>query len=201
VRGINAQVAHVTAHPEQLPLEFQIAGVRPVPWTPEVVISRMAGYVMTRNAESEVQRARLAHAVGVARVAEFMPPDPPVAVMVPDGLDLADLMADVLALAADADAPCGSTCRPPPRWADSVPRTARAVASAFADAARPHASPGPAVALAGLAEAYSTVGSNNWVVSGARSASGRPCSRTIRTGPCACRRCDTRFTSTGRAGT
>jgi len=175
VRGVNAQIAHVTARPEQLPLEFQITGLRPSPWTPEVVISRMAGYVMTRNAQSEVQRARLAQAVGAARVAEFMPPDPPVPVTVPDGLDLADITADVLAMAADADAAVRldvPATAPVGRFGPVAP--ARAVASALADAPGLSVAPRPATVLAGLADTYSTIGSNNWVVSGGRSTSGKP---------------------------
>jgi len=190
VRGIKRAVAHVTAHPEQLPLEFPDRRRAAGAWTPEVVISRMAGYVMTRNAESEVQRARLAHAVGVARVAEFMPPDPPVAVMVPDGLDLADLTADVLALAADADAPVRldvPAAAAVGRFGPLAP--ARAVASAFADAARPHASPArPWRSLASPRLTRRSAPTTGWCRARGPPAAG-PCSRTIRTGPCACRRC------------
>jgi len=102
VAGVNAQIAWVTAHPEKLPIEFQLLGAKPEPWTPEVIIGRMAGYVMTRNARSEVQRARLARDVGAARVAEFMTPDPPTPIVVPAGLDLADIVDGILDIAGDA---------------------------------------------------------------------------------------------------
>ena len=75
--GINAQIDLVIAQPAKLPLEFQLTGSRPDHWTPEVVVGRMAGYVMTRNARTEVQRARLVRDAGLARAAEVMPTDPP----------------------------------------------------------------------------------------------------------------------------
>jgi penicillin amidase len=91
-------MAYVVAHPEKLPIEFQLTGTRPDPWTPEVVINRMAGYIMTRNARTEVQRARLAQRVGVGRVADFMRPEPPVPIALPEGLTLADITDDILKL-------------------------------------------------------------------------------------------------------
>ncbi len=129
--GVNAQVALVNADPARLPIEFQLTGARPEPWRPEVIVSRLAGYVMTGNASREVRRALLAKEVGAPRTLEFMPIEPRVALEVPDGLDLAGITPDILRLARDADAPF-----------------------AFEDP--------------------SQVGSNDWVVSGSRSASGKP---------------------------
>ncbi|HSL21977.1 MAG TPA: penicillin acylase family protein [Vicinamibacterales bacterium] len=129
--GVNAQIAYVNAHPDKLPIEFQLTGSRPEPWTPEVVIGRLAGYVMTGSAASEVRRAILAREVGAPRTVAFMPVDPPVAIEVPRGLDLADITPDVLRLAREADAT--------PVFQEPAP-----------------------------------VGSNNWVLSGARTASGKP---------------------------
>ncbi len=131
VAGVNAEVALVNADPARLPIEFQLTGSRPEPWTPEVVISRLAGYVMTGNAAREVRRAVLAKNVGAPRTLEFIPIEPRVTLDVPDGLDLADITPDVLKIARDADAPF-----------------------AFEDP--------------------SQIGSNDWVVSGARTESGKP---------------------------
>ena len=50
------QIALAASSPGRLPIEFQLTSSRPQPWTPEVVIGRMAGYVMTRNARTEVRR-------------------------------------------------------------------------------------------------------------------------------------------------
>ncbi len=169
VRGINARVADVLARREGLPIEFQLTGSEPELWTPEVVISRMAGFVMTRGARTEVQRAQIAARVGASRVSEFLPPDPPVHLAVPDGLDLADITDEVLGLTqgtgdgfralfgADTQADARS---PWPAW---VPG-----ATQGADRAASWAS------LEGTWNELATHGSNNWVVAGRRSVTGRP---------------------------
>lgn len=105
VRGVNAQIAYVSADPARLPIEFQLAGFRPEPWTPSTVLARMAGYIMTRNARSEVQRARLAQRVGIGRVPYLMPTDPLAPVSVPDGLVVEEITEEVLRLTAGMDAP------------------------------------------------------------------------------------------------
>ncbi len=56
VRGVNAQIE---LSKDRLPIEFQLTGSKPELWTPEVCLTRMAGYVMTRNASTEVLRAQL----------------------------------------------------------------------------------------------------------------------------------------------
>ncbi len=146
VRGVNAQIAYVSADPARLPIEFQLAGFRPEPWTPSTVLARMAGYIMTRNARTEVQRARLASRVGIDRVPTLMPLDPPAPLTVPEGLDLDDISDEVLRLAAGADASV--------RW------------------------PGLDASTSGQKQDVrpddGEAGSNNWVISGARSATGRP---------------------------
>jgi penicillin amidase len=126
VEGVNAAIA---ARRGSLPVEFRLLGFEPEPWTPEVCLTRMAGYVMTRNAAAEVARAQLVREIGAAAAAEVWPPDPAVAIEVPRGLDLAGIDDRVL---ADARA-----------------------AGAALDLRRDE-------------------GSNNWVVSGALTATGQP---------------------------
>lgn len=145
VAGVNAQIAIATSAPDRLPLEFQLTGSRPRPWTPEVVIGRMAGYVMTRNARTEVQRARQARSMGIERLVETVSLDPPTTLTVPEGLDLADITDEILALA------------------NGVSETVT-----FPTASRQ--SPAPP----SLEFPYEEIGSNDWVVSGRLSATGKP---------------------------
>jgi len=167
-RGINARIDEVLADPAQLPIEFQLTGSRPGSWTPQVVISRMAGFIMTRNARTEVQRARLARNVGARRIAEFMPTDPPVPIVVPDGLDLDDITDDILALTAGA----GETV-------DFAPLSERQASEpvphlfGFARAASSRSASGEVTRCA-AGDGPEAIGSNDWVVSGALTASGRP---------------------------
>ena len=150
--GVNAQIALAVSSPERLPIEFQLTGSRPQPWTPEVVIGRMAGYVMTRNARTEVQRAQQAATRGIERLQDTATLDPPTTLTVPDGLDLADITNEVLALTSGVS--------------ESV---------TFPAALRQ--GPGAPPADVPLEE----IGSNDWVVSGRHSATGSRCWPTTRT--------------------
>ena len=69
VRGVNAFIETSRDH---LPIEFQITGIKPEPWTPEVCLTRMAGYVMTGNASREVLRAQLVRLLGAEKQASCL---------------------------------------------------------------------------------------------------------------------------------
>ncbi len=102
VRGINA---YIELNEDRLPIEFQLAGFKPEPWTPEVCLTRMAGYVMTRNASNEILRARLVREFGTEFVDEWIETDPKQKVQVPQGLDLEGLDAKILSAATLAGNP------------------------------------------------------------------------------------------------
>jgi len=130
VRGVNAQIE---LSKDRLPVEFQLTGSKPEPWTPEVCLTRVAGYVMTRNASTEVLRSQVAlefiskmvlnlvehdwplkgaeedgTAYGLARVSELIETDPPRKLELPDGFDWKDLRGideRILAAANGAGSP------------------------------------------------------------------------------------------------
>ncbi len=131
VRGVNA---NIELSKDRLPIEFQLTGIKPEPWTPEVCLTRMAGYVMTRNASSEVLRARLVREFGKEFVDEWIETEPKRKIEVPEGLDLEGIDAKILAA---ANAAGGSVNFNPP-------------------------TPNP------------NDGSNNWVIDGTMSATGKP---------------------------
>src|SRR5262249_45554441 len=56
VQGINAYIDRAKKTPAKLPLEFQLLGIEPGYWTPEIVVSRHNG--LFRNVSQEVQYAR-----------------------------------------------------------------------------------------------------------------------------------------------
>jgi len=99
VRGINAWIEQTK---DNLPIEFQLAGYKPEPWTPEVCLTRMAGYVMTRNASTEIMRAQLAREFGAAFVDQWLPAEPERKLEIPAGLDLAGIESKILAAATSA---------------------------------------------------------------------------------------------------
>jgi penicillin amidase len=69
VSGINA---FIDKNLDQLPSEFQLTGIQPEPWTPETCITRMAGFIMTRNANNEVVRAKLISLLGKEKVSDLL---------------------------------------------------------------------------------------------------------------------------------
>jgi penicillin amidase len=130
VRGINA---YIELNRKRLPIEFQLTGTEPELWTPEVCLSRMAGFPLTRNAGLEVARAYLAKLGGPALVDELIETEPPKPLEIPEGLSLDGFDEPILAGAMAALSPVSF----------ETPKDARD-------------------------------GSNNWVIAGGKSATGKP---------------------------
>ena len=165
--GINAYIAETERDPGLLPVEFEMLGIRPQPWTPEVVISRHQGLLM--NIGQELDLGMAVAAVGPEKVKEvsyFHPGEPDIDLdPAIDGLLLRPEILDVY-----------RAFRGPIRFRpeDIEPRF------------RASASDAEAFALQTLqaeaeAEAYEAerleadrmgTGSNNWVVAGSRTLSG-----------------------------
>jgi len=82
VRGINAWVAIVRENP---PAPFQLAGWGPEFWRPEDLLNRTDAFLASSDALSEVSRARLVAAIGIARAEALLGSDAPASV--PPGLD------------------------------------------------------------------------------------------------------------------
>lgn len=77
VDGINAYIDEVLQHPEQLPEEFSVLGIKPGKWTPEIVISRHQG--LKGNVNKELNIGRAVARVGTEMVKDLMwfhPMDP-----------------------------------------------------------------------------------------------------------------------------
>src|SRR5262244_179126 len=102
VQGVNAQIE---LSKDRLPIEFQLTGSKPEPWTPEVCLTRLAGYVMTRNASTEVLRAQLVREFGKEFVDEWVETEPERKIEMPGGLDLAGVDSRILAAANAAGGP------------------------------------------------------------------------------------------------
>ncbi|GAB3919798.1 penicillin acylase family protein [Larkinella terrae] len=69
VAGINAYIRQINQTPEKLPVEFQLLKTQPGFWTPEVVISRHQG--LLENVRSELDYGRLVHLLGPEKVREL----------------------------------------------------------------------------------------------------------------------------------
>ena len=150
VRGVNA---FIETSRDRLPIEFQLMGIKPELWTPEVCLTRMAGYVMTRNASAEVLRAQLARRFGAEKVDLWIETDPFKRLEVPAGLDLNGIDNKILAGANAASAVVNFSADP--NTTSGLPKQVENLAGDVADRER-------------------NEGSNNWVVSGSLSATGKP---------------------------
>jgi penicillin amidase len=160
VRGINAYIDLANKNPDLLPLEFRLLGLKPGHWTPEVVVSRHNG--LFRNAGSEISMARAVLLLGPERTAELLQLEPSGASLrAEQGVDLSLVDRNILELY--------SSSRSRVRFApeDIVDPSC---------GTNPHfLSPGK-IFLSGAEPFRQNIdtGSNNWVVSGKLTASGRP---------------------------
>ncbi|MGH9664378.1 MAG: penicillin acylase family protein, partial [Bryobacteraceae bacterium] len=162
VRGINAYIAETERNPKLLTPEFRMLGIKPAQWTPAVVITRFNG--LLGNIDEELNLALAVRTIGVDKVKDVMyfQPANPKLEMDP-AIDASLLTKDILDLY--------HAYRQPIRF------TAGELAAAYRGDANAVAgldalSEGPTAIE--LSERLEDIGSNNWVVSGRRSASGFP---------------------------
>ena len=143
--GVNAWVDAANRQPQLLPFEFALLGIRPGRWTPEVVVSRHQG--LLGNVEDELRTGRAVARAGeeaVRRLSNFHPRQPDLRL---DSTITPEMLEqDILGLYQAYRRPV------------DFGRSANATAAISREG---HVAP--------MEE-----GSNNWVVSGSRTASGLP---------------------------
>lgn len=69
VEGINAYIGEILKTPEKLPFEFKVLNTKPGLWTPEVVISRHQG--LAYNIRDELNYGRLVQLIGADKLREL----------------------------------------------------------------------------------------------------------------------------------
>ena len=147
--GVNAYIREIG---DNLPVEYVITGLRPLPWTPESSTGRVATALPIGNARSELRLAQEIARRGLAEadraagegISNWIP------LKIPDGLDLSIITDDVVDALGGFDA--GFPV--PPLLAEY------------------RSWPGASASLNTGAQT-SQPGSNNWVVSGSRTATGQ----------------------------
>ena len=158
--GVNA---FIEQNRDNLPVEFQLTGVEPEPWTAETAVLRWAalGVPSVRgHALHEMQLALNVARYGAEEANRRAAPDPWDDLVVPDGLDVSIITQDILDAmrAGDGD----------PFTAGRLP--ALEIVEPYRDLVSPR-EPRAARVLPGV---VATEGSNNWVMTGARSPTGVP---------------------------
>jgi penicillin amidase len=155
VAGINAYVALTEQEPARLPPEFALLGTRPARWNAEDVV-RIRSHALVRNATSEVLRANVLRRADARTDLLRRSLDPFVVAELADGVALDDIPLTVLDLYKLATAPVTFE---PARLAATLDEAQ--VWRKVTD-------------LGDVVRMVEEEGSNNWVVSGARTATGRP---------------------------
>ena len=157
VDGVNAYIAETERNPKLLPIEFRLLGTKPARWTPDVVISRHQG--LLGNVEAELNYGRAVAAIGAAaveRIASFHPGNP-------------DLRLDTAITATMLAAPILAryeAFHSPVRFRNTARETPQDERDVVSEQDPPLAR--------GDSPQRLDIGSNNWVVSGTRTASGKP---------------------------
>jgi len=145
VTGVNAFIA---ANGSTLPVEFVLTGTKPEPWTVETLLLRQTTF---GDATAELQLARSVAEIGAAEANRRRNPDPWEELTVPDGIDVAAIAAENAALTA-ATRSGGGGIRP-----ELLPQYRSLTGTK----------------TTGNGE-IEQPGSNNWVVGGALSVTGKP---------------------------
>jgi penicillin amidase len=143
---VNGVNAFIASHADNLPVEFVLTGIRPDPWTIETLLLRPATLA---DAAAELQLARSVAQLGAEEANRRRNPDPWDPLELPKGVDLSIIGDEAVA----------ATRTPPIPKPEVLPQY-RATANA----------------APGLIDDGSVKepGSNNWVLSGALTDSGKP---------------------------
>lgn len=159
-RGVNA---YVETHQDSLPLEFLILGFKPEPWTPADTLAwgKVISLDLGGNMGMEVWRARVIERLGAAKLAELeagYPDDGPFIVPELGG-------TSGLGSASDSSHP-GSEIAAEPDLLTALAEQQTALTALMLGAGY-SAADGSGLTTEGI-------GSNNWVVAGSRTTTGKP---------------------------
>ena len=156
--GVNAYIAR---NGDNLPVEFTLTGVTPGRWTAETLVLRWTSLNLASTYAHAMDEIRLALDVarlGAAEANRRRAPDPWVELEVPNGLDVTGIPAAIVdAMRAGDGDPFAPGGLPP------LP-----IVDAYRDSVSP-----PATARLSLFDNPIVEGSNNWVIRGSRSATGK----------------------------
>jgi penicillin G amidase len=157
----NGHNAYIASHADNLPVEFKLTGIKPEPWTAQTVALRWSQLNIDSTGEGPTAELQLALDVkkfGAKEANRRESPDPYDDLKVPEGLDLNGITPDALAASQKGDGdPFEPGKLPPPE-----------IVAAY----RPLVPARMAARL--MPQMQDMDGSNNWVVSGKLTASGKP---------------------------
>lgn len=160
VNGVNAYIASTEENPDLMPFEFGLLGIKPGHWTPDIVVSRHNA--LTGGISNEIMLSKTVTALGAEKTRAILPFDRDAYLQPFDGVDLSRITDKIMA--------GYRASRSTPKFDTS---DLEGASHASVDAVNEHLSDGPdffADPLAGI----NSLGSNNWVISGEKTRSGKP---------------------------
>lgn len=156
VGGVNAYIKQTEADPELLPFEFGLLNIKPGYWTPEIVISRHNA--LTGGVANEIMLSRAITAVGSDQVRRTMPFYRDTYLEPFAGVDLSKITDDIMA--------SYRASRSQPVFDQSDVNSSQ-MANAVEEPFDEYFWNDPI-------EGINNIGSNNWVISGKKTKSGKP---------------------------
>jgi penicillin amidase len=147
--GVNAYIAHAEAEGE-LPVEYTLTGLSPEAWAPESSLLRTATAMPVGGVRNELSLAQRVADIGAAEANRLARPTPYRDLIAPRGVDYS-IITD--AVAAGSRGFLGTTAEPP--------------------LVAPYDTWTGAMASINLGAQENSPGSNNWALSGSRTASGQ----------------------------
>ncbi len=168
VAGVNAYINHVKANPDELPFEFKKLGLEPGLWTPEVVISRHNA--LTGGISNEIMLAKSITAIGADLTRDVIPFHRDAYLKAMGDIDLSKVDDDIMALY---------------RASRSMPKFEASDIAAGSKAVIPDDGLEDDLQEEDTLEfdenfwhdpmeGINNIGSNNWVIAGNKTASGKP---------------------------
>ncbi len=159
VAGVNAYIRETEENPDLLPFEFNALGIKPGRWTPEIVISRHNA--LTGGISNEIMLSKAITALGAEKLREYMPFYRDTYLAPFEGIDLSIITDDIMAsYRASRSMPTfEASDLKNPDMASAINMSTPIYDEHFWD---------------NPIEGINNVGSNNWVISGDMTASGKP---------------------------
>jgi penicillin amidase len=154
--GVNA---YIKQNANNLPVEFKLTGISPDPWTPETLLLRAGTF---GDASAELTLARNVVRLGAEAANKQRAPDPWDDLKLPEGLDLSIIDEAVTTQGGRGGGEAGAGGR---GGGDNRPAIVEPYRSWIGGRGLIPSAPGPEI---------TDPGSNNWVVSGRLSATGKP---------------------------
>lgn len=165
VAGVNAYIKETQKNPDLLPFEFTALGIKPGLWTAEIVISRHNA--LTGGIRNEVLLSKSISAIGAERTRQLFPFNRDAHLKPVDGVDLTKITDDITALYR------ASRSMPLFEETDLIGEKIASDINQSVALTTTNANADDAFwqdPIAGV----NTLGSNNWVLAGSKTQSGKP---------------------------